>query len=141
MADKMQKIKSPNIIAGSPLRSPILSMSKSSSFSNSTSSFPSATERKEAKIRSNQIDKVLKSEAALAKKDEESKKVILLGTGNSGKSTILRQVALIHGNGFTTKEMEDYKRAIFKIIRENFRLSCYRIELRRQTKGNWTHFK
>lgn len=88
MASKLQKNKSHSEIqiAVSPLHAPMLRISSSKSLANLLPLFPSPTERKEAKTRSNQIDKVLKSDAARAKKDDaDSNKVILLGTGNSGK--------------------------------------------------------
>jgi len=40
-------------------------------------------------------------------------KMLLLGAGESGKSTILKQMKLIHDGGFTSEEKESYKEVIF----------------------------
>ncbi|KAG0323290.1 guanine nucleotide-binding protein subunit alpha, partial [Podila horticola] len=40
-------------------------------------------------------------------------KMLLLGAGESGKSTILKQMKLIHDNGYTKEEREAYKEIIF----------------------------
>lgn len=39
--------------------------------------------------------------------------LVLLGAGESGKSTILKQMKLIHDGGFTLEEKEAYKEIIF----------------------------
>lgn len=43
----------------------------------------------------------------------EEVKVLLLGAGESGKSTILRQLKIIHQNGFNQKEKLNYKSYIY----------------------------
>ena len=40
-------------------------------------------------------------------------KVLLLGSGDSGKSTILKQMRLIHRVPFTTEEIEMYRQLVF----------------------------
>ncbi|GMM29208.1 guanine nucleotide-binding protein subunit alpha [Martiniozyma asiatica (nom. inval.)] len=45
-------------------------------------------------------------------------KVLLLGAGESGKSTILKQIKIIHNNGFTERERIDYKPWIYSNIIE-----------------------
>jgi G-protein alpha subunit len=85
----------------------------------------SPTEIKDQRQRSSLIDKELKEEAARVRLEEgNTYKVVLLGTGDSGKSTILRQLILIHGTGFNDKEKNDYRRAIWRVIRVNFNLLC-----------------
>eukprot|EP00842_Homolaphlyctis_polyrhiza_P002712 jgi/Hompol1/3441/HPOL_006533-RA len=49
-------------------------------------------------------------------------KVLLLGAGESGKSTILRQMSLIHGNGFTPAEREVYKQVIISNAIQSMRV-------------------
>lgn len=46
-------------------------------------------------------------------------KVLLLGSGESGKSTILRQIKIIHQNGFTDDERKEYKPFVFQNIVES----------------------
>ena len=45
-------------------------------------------------------------------------KVLLLGSGESGKSTILQQLKILHQNGFTNEELLEYKPFIFDNIIE-----------------------
>ncbi|KAG9032306.1 hypothetical protein FRB95_001627 [Tulasnella sp. JGI-2019a] len=40
-------------------------------------------------------------------------KVLLLGSGDSGKSTILKQMKVIHNVGFTPQELEYYRQLVF----------------------------
>ncbi|KAH3679741.1 hypothetical protein WICPIJ_008558 [Wickerhamomyces pijperi] len=48
--------------------------------------------------------------------DHDYKKVLLLGTGESGKSTILQQLKILHSNGFTNEEILEFKPFIFNNI-------------------------
>ncbi|AET41035.1 guanine nucleotide-binding protein subunit alpha Ecym_7187 [Eremothecium cymbalariae DBVPG len=43
-------------------------------------------------------------------------KVLLLGSGESGKSTVLKQLKILHQNGFSQEELLDYKPFIFDNI-------------------------
>ncbi|BGP41133.1 hypothetical protein JCM10449v2_005103 [Rhodotorula kratochvilovae] len=59
-------------------------------------------------------------------RDEEQRlareaKILLLGPGSSGKSTILKQMKVIHLSGFTTAELEAYRQQIFVNVREGMR--------------------
>jgi transcriptional regulator of acetoin/glycerol metabolism len=82
---------------------------------------PGRPERAKEKEKSMQIDKQLKAAAASKKKVEENTlNVILLGTADCGKSTLLRQLTIMYGGGFTEKERDDNKRYIFKILKANF---------------------
>ncbi|KAH3667018.1 hypothetical protein WICMUC_005365 [Wickerhamomyces mucosus] len=46
----------------------------------------------------------------------EYKKILLLGTGESGKSTIIQQLRILHSNGFTEEELYEFRPAIFNNI-------------------------
>lgn len=48
-----------------------------------------------------------------SKKDQEVK-VLLLGAGESGKSTIIQQLKILHQNGFTPDELLEYRSVVFK---------------------------
>lgn len=62
-----------------------------------------SAEERAAIERSKQIEKNLKEDGMAAAKDI---KLLLLGAGESGKSTIVKQMKIIHESGFTA---EDYK--------------------------------
>jgi len=62
---------------------------------------------------SNPIDESLKKDR---KQQQELVKLLLLGAGESGKSTIAKQVKLIHLAGFTDPEIDQYKGTIYANI-------------------------
>ncbi|KAJ3301126.1 guanine nucleotide-binding protein subunit alpha [Blyttiomyces sp. JEL0837] len=62
-----------------------------------------------ADARSREIDRALKEEA---KRVDESLKLLLRGSGESGKSTVLKQFKLIHGVGFTDQDRTSFRPAI-----------------------------
>lgn len=43
-------------------------------------------------------------------------KILLLGSGESGKSTILKQMKILHQNGYTREELIDYKPFVFRNV-------------------------
>jgi guanine nucleotide-binding protein G(i) subunit alpha len=63
-----------------------------------------------AKARNDEIESQLKRDRMLAKNEI---KMLLLGAGESGKSTVLKQMKLIHHGGYTDQERESYKEIIF----------------------------
>ncbi|CAO3670921.1 hypothetical protein G6F70_005436 [Rhizopus microsporus] len=63
-----------------------------------------------ARVRNDQIEQQLRMEK-LNEKNEV--KLLLLGAGESGKSTILKQMKLIHDGGFPLEEREAHKEIIF----------------------------
>lgn len=56
-----------------------------------------------AKRRSDRIDE------ELAKNRPRVLKILLLGAGESGKSTLVKQMKIIHANGFTNSELSAYR--------------------------------
>jgi len=65
---------------------------------------------KEENRENDRIDRDLFDEK---KKFDNEVKMLLLGSGESGKSTIAKQVKIIHMNGFTVEELSGYKLSIF----------------------------
>ncbi|KAH7330709.1 heterotrimeric G protein alpha subunit 4 [Rhizoctonia solani] len=53
---------------------------------------------------------------AHAKKRQTEIKVLLLGSGDSGKSTVLKQMRVIHNDKFTPQEIESYRQLVFNNI-------------------------
>ncbi|KAL6463677.1 hypothetical protein MHYP_G00280680 [Metynnis hypsauchen] len=43
-------------------------------------------------------------------------KLLLLGTGESGKSTFIKQMRIIHGKGYSEEDRRDYTRLVFQNI-------------------------
>lgn len=65
---------------------------------------------KAASERSKQIDERLKNDAQTS---HTQVKLLLLGAGESGKSTFLKQMKIIHENGYTREECLAYKPVIY----------------------------
>ncbi|CAE6426258.1 unnamed protein product [Rhizoctonia solani] len=61
----------------------------------------------------NEVEKDLKVHA---KKRQTEIKVLLLGSGDSGKSTVLKQMRVIHNDKFTPQEIESYRQLVFNNI-------------------------
>ncbi|KAJ3125579.1 hypothetical protein HK101_005906, partial [Irineochytrium annulatum] len=64
---------------------------------------------KEADERSKDIDIMLKADA---KASTKTVKLLLLGPGDSGKSTLLKQFRLIYGQEFTDQERKTFRSVI-----------------------------
>ncbi|CAK5278873.1 unnamed protein product [Mycena citricolor] len=64
----------------------------------------------EAKARNDEIENQLKRDRMLAKNEI---KMLLLGAGESGKSTVLKQMKLIYYDGYNAQERDAYKEIIF----------------------------
>lgn len=78
-----------------------------------------SAEDKENKARNDEIDAALKKEKMNADKEI---KMLLLGAGESGKSTILKQMKLIHDNGYNRDEREAFKEIIFSNTVQSMRV-------------------
>ncbi|KAJ3155593.1 guanine nucleotide-binding protein subunit alpha [Geranomyces variabilis] len=76
--------------------------------------------RRRARAHSNEIDAQIKKDAA-AKRDDKSSKILLLGSGDSGKTTVLKQMKILHGAGFSAAERAGYKRIIAQNILESMK--------------------
>lgn len=67
-------------------------------------------EDREARSRSTAIDRQLREDR---KEYENTIKILLLGAGESGKSTVVKQMKIIHGDGYSEKELKDMIPVIF----------------------------
>ncbi|KAM4719584.1 guanine nucleotide-binding protein subunit alpha-14-like [Anableps anableps] len=68
-------------------------------------------EERESQRISREIDRQLKRE----KGNNKELKLLLLGTGESGKSTFIKQMRIIHGNGYS----EDDRKGFIKLVCQN----------------------
>lgn len=64
------------------------------------------------------IDKQIKQQQQA---DRSVIRLLLLGSGNSGKSTVMKQFKIIHKRGFTTEERRGYRDALWKSAVEAMR--------------------
>ncbi|KAG2366288.1 G protein alpha-subunit [Suillus spraguei] len=64
----------------------------------------------EAKARNDEIENQLRRDRMMAKNEI---KMLLLGAGESGKSTVLKQMKLIHHGGYNDSERDSYKEIIY----------------------------
>eukprot|EP00096_Caligus_rogercresseyi_P005152 TRINITY_DN2009_c0_g1_i1.p1 TRINITY_DN2009_c0_g1~~TRINITY_DN2009_c0_g1_i1.p1 ORF type:complete len:396 (+),score=132.52 TRINITY_DN2009_c0_g1_i1:426-1613(+) len=76
-------------------------------------------EERRLKVRSRQIDRQLESDK---RKMRRLVKLLLLGAGESGKSTFLKQMKIIHGVSFCPDQMQDFRKIIFQNIIKGMRV-------------------
>jgi hypothetical protein len=67
----------------------------------------------ETRRRSRNIDRQLRKERIDKQKEY---KILLLGTGESGKSTIIKQMRIIYGKGFSDDDLVGYRELVFQNI-------------------------
>ncbi|TFK45402.1 heterotrimeric G protein alpha subunit [Heliocybe sulcata] len=71
----------------------------------------SSPEQAAAKARSDEIDQGLEQDAKRLKREC---KILLLGAGESGKSTIVKQMKIIHQDGFTRDELSSFRHIVYQ---------------------------
>ncbi|KAJ1674594.1 Guanine nucleotide-binding protein alpha-2 subunit [Spiromyces aspiralis] len=64
-------------------------------------------------LRSAEIDRHLEEERD---RRNQEVKILLLGSGESGKSTIVKQMKIIHQNGYTKEELAMFRPTIYKNV-------------------------
>jgi GTPase SAR1 family protein len=75
-----------------------------------------ANNRSGQKMQDDSIEKFLKEEKKEYAKFMKEAKVLLLGSSDSGKSTVLKQLKILHGGGFTDEEKAKSALAIWNTI-------------------------
>jgi len=80
----------------------------------------SSPDAKKAKASSTVIDDDLKKDRKAA---ESKVKILLLGTGDSGKSTFAKQMTVLHSSGFSNEEYQRFQ----KVLRDNALTSMQKI--------------
>ncbi|KAI9220932.1 heterotrimeric G protein alpha subunit [Blastocladiella britannica] len=68
--------------------------------------------------RNGEIEQTLQADAAQMRREV---KLLLLGSGESGKSTIVKQMKIIHQDGFSRDELLAYRPTVFSNIAESMR--------------------
>ncbi|KAF1737715.1 hypothetical protein BB8028_0002g03340 [Beauveria bassiana] len=75
----------------------------------------STSEEAEKKKKSQAIDRIIEEDSKRLKKEC---KILLLGSGESGKSTIVKQMKIIHLKGYSDDELYNYRPTVFKNLVE-----------------------
>lgn len=78
-----------------------------------------SSEQQENRKKNEEIENSIKKEKQQLAKEV---KMLLLGAGESGKSTILKQMTLIHGKGYSEQEKEAFKEIIFSNTVQSMRV-------------------
>ncbi|KAI8371639.1 guanine nucleotide binding protein, alpha subunit [Radiomyces spectabilis] len=84
----------------------------------------SAEERAE-KNHSQSIDRMIEEDGRKLKREC---KILLLGSGESGKSTIVKQMKIIHQNGYTKEELFTWRATVYKNLIESAQALAAAIE-------------
>ncbi|XP_055468877.1 guanine nucleotide-binding protein G(t) subunit alpha-3 [Psammomys obesus] len=69
-----------------------------------------SSESKESAKRSKELEKKLQEDA---EREARTVKLLLLGAGESGKSTIVKQMKIIHKNGYSKQECMEFKAVVY----------------------------
>lgn len=83
-------------------------------------------ELKQQKEKNEQIERELKANKQALKNEV---KMLLLGTGESGKSTILKQMQIIHGTGYSDDERLSYRDIVFSNIIQSMKVLLDAVEV------------
>ena len=59
--------------------------------------------------RSIQIDKQIQQDKQEFLNKQKEPKILILGSGDSGKTTLLKQIQIIHGNGYSPDQLLEFK--------------------------------
>jgi energy-coupling factor transporter ATP-binding protein EcfA2 len=76
----------------------------------------SEQDRKNSRVRAKEIEEYLSKERKEYLKYKSEPKLLILGSSDSGKSTLLKQLKILHGSGFTEQEKELSRKGIMANI-------------------------
>jgi guanine nucleotide-binding protein G(i) subunit alpha len=80
-----------------------------------TSNFLGFSDR-ELRARSKQIEAQIKKDKQKIEDEKKEPRVLILGASDSGKSTLLKQLRILHGGGFQPDEISQYKLQMYQNI-------------------------
>jgi GTPase SAR1 family protein len=81
-------------------------------------------EEADAKRRGKEIDRQMRAQAA---KEDRKVKLLLLGAGESGKSTIFKQMKLIYGNKYTKDELKSFTSTVYANIMQTMAILVHHL--------------
>ncbi|KAJ3278204.1 guanine nucleotide-binding protein subunit alpha [Borealophlyctis nickersoniae] len=93
---------------------------------------------RQARKISDQIDEQLRKER-LALQSAKNPRILLLGSGDSGKTTVLKQMKILHGDGFTDEERLAYRGSMQENILDSIRALVYalpKLEIKLENPAN-----
>jgi len=76
---------------------------------------------REQKRINDEIERQLKKDKRDARREL---KLLLLGTGESGKSTFIKQMRIIHGNGYSEEDRKTYAKLVFQNVFQGIQALC-----------------
>lgn len=88
-------------------------------------------EEADQKTRSKKIDKQLAQEKAQLRRQV---KILLLGAGESGKSTFLKQMRIIYGKDFSAEDLNEFKPIVYSNILKGMKVLA---DARRKLRIDW----
>lgn len=99
------------------------------------------TEAEQDAIRNKEIDTQIKQAKVNSLREI---KLLLLGAGESGKSTVLKQMKLIHDGGYTKEERDEFKEIIYSNTVQSMRvileaMEAMQVSLEDEAVGNKYH--
>ena len=62
------------------------------------------------------------------RQDSEVKKLLFLGAGGSGKTTLFKQLQNIHGKGFAARDRTQFKSQIYEQIMETMKIMIKKVQ-------------
>ncbi|KAJ1332456.1 hypothetical protein BSLG_008758 [Batrachochytrium salamandrivorans] len=72
------------------------------------------------RARSLQIDRMIEADRRIFAKLKDEPQVLVLGSGDSGKTTFMKQIKILHGPGYAKMERSAYRAQILENIRDSF---------------------
>ncbi|KAK2589744.1 Guanine nucleotide-binding protein alpha-2 subunit [Conoideocrella luteorostrata] len=101
----------------------------------------SNSEEADQKKKSQAIDRVIEEDSRRLRKEC---KILLLGSGESGKSTIVKQMKIIHLKGYSDDELYNYRPTVFKNLVECAKAvitAMQQFEIEPQMEENQAHIE
>ncbi|GAQ87162.1 G-protein alpha subunit [Klebsormidium nitens] len=96
-----------------------------------------AAERAAERSQNQDIEKDIKRQD---KEEEKIQKLLLLGAGESGKSTIFKQVKVLYQSGFTDAERAEFRRIVHSNVYQSIRILLEGLDAFQESSGAGTTY-